>query len=113
MLERLRFEGTSKRGGYQESGEFDEIGDLTKVLLRDLDLRERAKGGLSGKRRNWRFDESSPERLRFEGASKRGGYEESGEFDENGEFGNLSKVRRISPHSLYPSLLVVCSDHMW
>ena len=39
----------------------------------------------------------SPERLRFEEASEREGYQESGEFDKNGEFGeigNLTKFRQ-------------------
>ena len=38
-----------------------------------------------------------PERLRFEEASERGGYQESSEFDENGDFGeidDLTKCRR-------------------
>ena len=60
----------SEKGGYQESGEFGEISDLTKCGRKDLDLSKRAKEG---------------------------GYQESGEFDENSEFGkigDLTKIRR-------------------
>ena len=104
LVERLGFEEASDRAGYQESGEFDkdgefgETGDLTKVRWKDLDLREVRKRGVSEMRRirrkrriwrNWRFDVSSPERHRFEGASKTEGYQKSGEykFEENNEFG--------------------------
>ena len=61
--------------GYQESGEFDKK-----------------------KRRIWRFDEISPERLRFEGASERGGYQESGEFDKKKR--RIWRFDEISPERL-------------
>ena len=67
--ERLRFEEAREREGYQESGEFSEISNLTKFRQKD----------------------------RFEEASERGGYQGSGEFDENGEFGEIgdwTKFRR-------------------
>ena len=35
----------SERGGYQKSGKFGKIGNLTKIRRKDLDLREQAKEG--------------------------------------------------------------------
>ena len=76
----------------------------TKVRWKHLDLRERAKeGGIrkatklteTGIWRYWRFDESSPERLRSEEASERGGHQQSGEFDENGELGEIGDLTKV------------------
>ena len=50
---------------------------------------------------NWRFDEISPERLIFEGASERGGYQESSEFDENGEIGKIGDLTKFRRKDLY------------
>ena len=77
---------------------FAEIGDLMKFRQKDLDLRERAKEGVSGRQRScrkrqiWQFDKILPERLRFEGASERGVIRKVAKLT---KMANLAKSRQI------------------
>ena len=40
------------------------------------------------------------ERLRFQGATERGGYQKSDKFDENGEFGESGDLTKFLPERL-------------
>ena len=70
-----KFKQMSSRQGYQQSGEFDEYGELANMANLTL----------------------FHQRPKFKRMSSRQGYQQSGKFDEYGEFGKYGEFDDISP----------------